>query len=93
MEYPKIGKCTCKACQLVQLNPEPSDYLIARMANLRRAGKSPGNPKWYHVPTMPRFEFKPGLPPKFPRLPTGAEWNAKLYGALPEKIKTRYVTA
>ena len=64
--YPPIGSCECKACQRAKLNPDPADYLIAKMVRLRATGKSPGNPKWYRVPTLPRFEFKPNQPPVFP---------------------------
>ena len=56
-------ECACKAARL---NPEPADYLVARMARLRAAGETPGNPKWYKPPTLQRFEFEAGLPPKFP---------------------------
>ena len=59
------------------LNPEPTDVQLATFRRHKAAGTTPGNPKWYKPDVVKPFEFKAGLPPKFPHLPTGAQWLAK----------------
>lgn len=47
-------------------DPWPENAL-ARLKLLRAAGRSPGNPKWYKAPTLPKqFVFKPGAKPVYP---------------------------
>ena len=70
------------------LNPEPTDVQRATLRRHQKAGTSPGNPKWYRSPAVKPFTFTPGLPPKYPRLPTGAQSHARRYGV--SKVTTRY---
>jgi len=49
-----------------RLNPEPTEVQWARYQRHKAAGTSPGNPKWYRPQVLRRFEFKAGLPPKYP---------------------------
>ena len=60
-----------------RLNPEPTDVQLATFRRHKAAGTTPGNPKWYKPDVVKPFEFKAGLPPKYPHLPTGAQWLAK----------------
>ena len=63
-----------------RLNPAPTDVQRALYRRHRAAGTSPGNPKWYNriAAKLPApFTFVPGRKPVYPRLPTGADWNAK----------------
>ena len=60
----------------LRLNPEPTDFQLRLFKHHKRAGTSPGNPKWYRPLVVKRFEFKGG-PAKYPPLPTGAQWAAK----------------
>ena len=59
------------------INPEPTDVQRALWRRHKAAGTSPGNPKWYKPQKVTPFEFKAGLPARFPRLPTGTAWNAR----------------
>jgi hypothetical protein len=59
------------------LNPEPTELQWALYRRHKRAGTSPGNPKWYRPQVVKPFVFKSGQPAKLPRYPTGAEWHAK----------------
>jgi len=69
--------CNCKACKAAKLNPAPEASQYALYAKHKARGTSPGNPKWYKPQTLlAPFRFKPGMPPVYPRLPTGAQWNA-----------------
>lgn len=59
--------CYCKACALTRLNPEPTDWQVASFKRHHEHGTSPGNPKWYHVPTgKAPFVFEPGRKPMYP---------------------------
>jgi len=59
------------------LNPEPTDVQRAQWRRHHKKGTSPGNPKWYRTAALPApRQFKPGQPPKYPALPTGAEYRA-----------------
>ena len=77
-----------------EINPEPTDVQRATWRRHKAAGTSPGNPKWYKPQTVKPFEFKAGLPAKFPRLPTGAAFNATHNRHSVQKgrtLTTRYV--
>jgi hypothetical protein len=84
----ELGKCW--------LNPEPTDVQLATYARHKRAGTTPGNPKWYKPTKAPTpFRFVPGMAPVYLRLPSGADWNtghdpmsAKVRGV---SVETRYV--
>ena len=78
-----------------KLNPAPTDVQFATFRRHQERGTTPGNPKWYQreALTVKPFEFKAGCPPVYPRLPTGAAWNAKHNEnsvKLPEDLPTRY---
>ena len=59
------------------LNPEPTVSQWALFKKHQREGTTPGNPKWYK---NPRRLTKPpppvGGPARYPRLPTGTQFNA-----------------
>ena len=60
------------------LNPEPTDVQRAQWRRHHKKGTSPGNPKWYRTAALPApRQFKPGQPPKYPTLESGAEYKLK----------------
>lgn len=59
------------------LNPEPTAAQWALYRRHRDAGTSPGNPKWYKDPSIKPFVFVPDKAPRYPRLPSGAEWHKR----------------
>ena len=60
-----------------RLNPEPTDSQLSLFQYHKQRGTSPGNPKWYKPLVVKPFNFVPNLPPKYPHLPTGAQWFTK----------------
>jgi len=76
------------------LNPAPEQWQYALYAKHKARGTSPGNPTWYKRVVAPApFRFKPGMPPAYPKLPSGADWNTKhnkFSAKRPEDVPTRY---
>lgn len=58
------------------LNPEPTDVQRAIWRRHHKAGTSPGNPKWYRAPALPKPP-KPwaGQKPVYPKLETGQAYR------------------
>ena len=80
--------------RIYRLNPEPTDVQLALFRRHKAAGTTPGNPKWYKPQVVKPFEFKAGLPPKYPRYPTGAEHfkcRSRTTVKRPEDVPTRYI--
>ena len=78
------------------LNPAPTDVQLALFARHKRNGTTPGDPKWYtrEKNVIRPFVFKPNQPPKYPHLPSSADWfrtHSKFTARRPEDIETRYV--
>ena len=51
------------------INPEPTDVQRAIWRKHKKAGTSPGNPKWYHAPQTAAkapFAWKAGAAPVYP---------------------------
>jgi hypothetical protein len=77
-----------------RLNPEPTDVQRAIWRRHKAKGTTPGNPKWYKVPKLPaRLEFKYGQKPKYPALPTGAEYRIKHGDTIRPKEKDPFILA
>ena len=85
--------CKLKPCPL---NPSPTDVQLATFARHKRAGTSPGNPKWYKPVKAPSpFRFVSGMSPVYLRLPSGANWNVEHCSTSAKvlrcEVKTKYV--
>ena len=71
------------------LNPDPTDVQRAVWRRHHKAGTSPGNPKWYKAPVLPKPP-KPwaGQAPVYPALPSGQAyrlaWIKKRKGMAPD---------
>lgn len=76
------------------LNPEPTDLQRAIWRRHHKAGTSPGNPKWYRTAALPApRQFKPGQPPKYPALESGAEYMIKHGDQIRPKSKDPFTVA
>ena len=78
----------------VKLNPAPTDVQFATYRRHKKAGTTPGNPKWYKPLVVKPFIFREGKPPVYPHVETGAQWNAwhsRFSVHETTNIKTRYV--
>jgi hypothetical protein len=63
---------------IFSLNPEPTPAQWLTYRRHRKAGTSPGNPRWYRNSAFNPFVFKPNQPPQYPRFvsrPTNGEWR------------------
>lgn len=71
--------CTCKNCKVSKLNPAPDELALAQFQRHKARNTTPGNPKWYKVPTIKPYVFKPGQPPRYPEWvsQSGADWAAR----------------
>jgi len=59
----------------MSLNPEPTDIQRVQWRKHKRAGTSPGNPKWYKPQAVRPFVFKPGQAPVYPKIESGSDWH------------------
>jgi len=72
----------------MSLNPEPTDLQRAQWRKHKRAGTSPGNPKWYKSRVIRPFVFKAGQAPVYPRVESGMAFSYKdCYKQHPDPFK------
>ena len=65
---------TAARYETMKLNPEPTDVQWASYRRHCAAGTTPGNPRWYQVPTLPATRvFKANAAPVYPELSKGTK--------------------